>query len=1363
VPVVPAPNLALLRTKQHVTDLSLNVYVPPTIWSAQVNGAQANGSTSIAVDNVVNVRTPAKNMQVFFGTTPGASDLGEARWRSYAAPTLNVSIHNSDLGDDVYITVKEVIQPQSIHVGIVYGVGFGLDHLFEDNDIPYTDDNTNYPPLARCGTHCVIYLDPNTLLATGKFYSRSTGIAGATISSVLWSWRGGTVTAGSTVTAGTSGAPNQVTWNAPGDYYCSLTVTDNHGKTHTRFFVVMVRNPNSFLDTISYRKLEISTLEGDEAGVWSGTITVRSIAAISEFPKNALCVLSAVDRYGATQQSIGNELYRENIVMVGYIKSGSVKQDWIKGTVTFSLWNIAGVLSTLGELAGDLETPNPPNAVDPWHLLNGMTYNLAVHHLLVWHSTVSQLADVYLNLTNFTAEFVTLPEGAMSEQLTPICNSVSGRWGGTALGHLYFEPHPQLQPVSTRSTSYILAQNLTDLRDEVDFGDEPQNKIVSRIDFWGEDAAGTPFGSWAPPTPWSSGSPLTLNGIRIVDQANCNVLAGLYEAYKNLGFKQVILPWRGNYRIFDVFPAEPISVTAPPNKRNIAWAGMRFWINHVTYDFSKIGSGVLLVSTTVEMDIKGSLAIGQPEPPPGTVPPYPTVIPPPGTLPPVIWPGPTPFPPPPPNPPPNPTTVPGRGNLLYVSTHKGLACCKGAYGTTGLNGAPIWTNLSAQQITATVGTITQAGFTITGSGTQFLSQVAVGDRIIAVGIDATVTVIGGDTSLTVDVSATVGVGATFTLYHPNPVLAANVLSLVIRKFVVDPFSLSGDHFTAAWAMTDGGLYRITGLPNTPVWTLQLNLATAYALAGSPGIAGTQQLTYSLSANAMIPGFIATQLCVSNDYFSPRPFVYGADVWTIYSLDYGATWHCDSAKYLHFGGVIGSGNVSPWLYIAPSTHLGGVYYVGGNAPSGDQASGYYAAPYPSIARVPGNRGGAFPDFSAGMSIDVTPVFDIYRYFLIPYSDKSGVIYANDNRIYVFNGTPHSPGVAEIRRFDQAFNPIYSNGYTPPTGINIGDAGMGNINHLLTNMFNEDYGVGIAQLQIWFTKDLTASPPTWNGWTPPAVGARALNPINLFCVPIDKNLVYFTGAPVGGGFGLPCFTTDFGVAVFNDISKQGLPDSFDQVMGLSSTSQMDDSEIFIDFNYTDGSPVVPPNPLGSQGIDISHYQGAMDWAKAKANGVTFAFIKASEGTGVTDAQFAANWAGAKAQGISRGAYHYFINNLNPTTQANHFLSVLGSDHGELKMALDCEDTGSAVSAANIQTFLTVVEAALGYKPIIYTGSWWWNNTRFGGAQAWAKNHELWLAGSSIPTDWSDWKYNQYSTHGVGANYGATPGDIDLDKTK
>src|SRR6185295_7868151 len=80
---------------------------------------------------------------------------------------------------------------------------------------------------------------------------------------------------------------------------------------------------------------------------------------------------------------------------------------------------------------------------------------------------------------------------------------------------------------------------------------------------------------------------------------------------------------------------------------------------------------------------------------------------------------------------------------------------------------------------------------------------------------------------------------------------------------------------------------------------------------------------------------------------------------------------------------------------------------------------------------------------------------------------------------------------------------------------------------------------------------------------------------------------------------------------------------------------------------------------QGIDVSHYQGRIDWAALPAQGVDFAYIKASEGGDLRDDAFQANWAGARRAGIARGAYHYFTLCRPGAAQAANFIAAAPAD--------------------------------------------------------------------------------------------------------
>ncbi len=685
---------------------------------------------------------------------------------------------------------------------------------------------------------------------------------------------------------------------------------------------------------------------------------------------------------------------------------------------------------------------------------------------------------------------------------------------------------------------------------------------------------------------------------------------------------------------------------------------------------------------------------------------------------------------------------------------------------------PTWTNLSATKITATTGTVTQSAFAMTGSGTHFTTECVVGERIVGVGIDETITVISSDTSMTVDTSTTVGVGVTFTLFRPLAGLVAGAPgSLVIRWFVVDPFSLVGNHFTAKWVMTDSGLYRVTGLPDAPVWTQQLTLAQANTVAGNPlSVFTAIGLTWNFITSARKAGFIATQLIAyTNSNITWQGYTIGDQIsMTIYSLDYGVTWNCDNTKFIYYIGSLAGVSYKETIFLLASSHLDNVYFAG-NAdnsygyPAGDQTSyGFGVYPHATLMRAPGNRATAFPDFSRGMSgeSDGAGTNSSSR-VTIPYCDNAGSPYPNDDRLYLYK---YNIGTGAIKRFTSAFDPLWSAGYTLPTKVDIGDAAMSYIQWLSSNMWNEDYGVALDVSSLWFTSNLTGATPTWIHKQNPAIGSRILSPVNLFCVPADKSIVFFVGSRSSGGatsYGLPCLTTDFGATLI-DISGQISANGIDAVMQLTDVADMNDSQIWIDFYYT--GAIIPGG--SAAGIDVSHWQGTMNWATAKSAGVTFAFIKASQGAAYTDPQYATNITGAGAQSISRGSTHFYVAGVDPTAQANYFFSVAASAH-ELGWAVDIEEIDDATpnndTPANYKTFLDRMEVLTGQKITIYTRASYWN--LYVGSQVWSTNYPLWIASwadtITLPTGWTAATYWQYTSSLLGSTFGAASSFIDGDR--
>ncbi len=175
---------------------------------------------------------------------------------------------------------------------------------------------------------------------------------------------------------------------------------------------------------------------------------------------------------------------------------------------------------------------------------------------------------------------------------------------------------------------------------------------------------------------------------------------------------------------------------------------------------------------------------------------------------------------------------------------------------------------------------------------------------------------------------------------------------------------------------------------------------------------------------------------------------------------------------------------------------------------------------------------------------------------------------------------------------------------------------------------------------------------------------------------------------------------------------------------------------------------------KGIDVSEYQGDINWKAVADSGVVYCFVKATEGVESRDPMFARNWASMRTVGIIRSAYHFFIAKKDPKVQANNFLGLTRSlwDTNDLPPVLDLEKSyglspNEVIDKAGI--WLDTVEASIGRRPLVYTFPSFWNDA-LGNSQRLGANYRLWIAHYEtnnpwVPGGWKSWSFHQYSESG------------------
>jgi lysozyme len=124
-------------------------------------------------------------------------------------------------------------------------------------------------------------------------------------------------------------------------------------------------------------------------------------------------------------------------------------------------------------------------------------------------------------------------------------------------------------------------------------------------------------------------------------------------------------------------------------------------------------------------------------------------------------------------------------------------------------------------------------------------------------------------------------------------------------------------------------------------------------------------------------------------------------------------------------------------------------------------------------------------------------------------------------------------------------------------------------------------------------------------------------------------------------------------------------------------------------------LPPAVLDAI-IDVSHYNGAIDWPAVAAAGIALVFVKATQGTGFVDPAFARNRDGAAAAGLLVVSYH-FLDASDADEQAAHFLDVAGLARGQPAMI----DWETAAPAAAVVTFGQALAECAGRDPLAYYG--------------------------------------------------------------
>lgn len=186
---------------------------------------------------------------------------------------------------------------------------------------------------------------------------------------------------------------------------------------------------------------------------------------------------------------------------------------------------------------------------------------------------------------------------------------------------------------------------------------------------------------------------------------------------------------------------------------------------------------------------------------------------------------------------------------------------------------------------------------------------------------------------------------------------------------------------------------------------------------------------------------------------------------------------------------------------------------------------------------------------------------------------------------------------------------------------------------------------------------------------------------------------------------------------------------------------------------------------KGVDVSSYQGDIDWSILSSQGIDFAYIKATEGSSTVDRCFAANWKNASQTSLRIGAYHFFSFESSGENQAKLFTSTVEDVPKMLPPVIDVEFYGNFHGADDIdveavkkelRSMIDILTEHYGVKPIIYVSSETYNlivKDDFTDCGIWYRS-----VYGPVPKDvkWTIW---QYSNRHVLKGYNGSERYIDM----
>lgn len=612
MPIISAGDLDDLRTKNQKTQIYMSVLRPITLWSAVIDSSPTidKGETLIPFDGGSGLSFAAIEalQELWVGVGIGTDTIGRLRIKSINSSdggvtgTVVVARNTLDLLDNANLTFKHTY-PLKPKYPLISGPPSSAVFL-KDGDIPYSDQNDDTLPVVIAGENRAGFIDDTLgyFEITSQLPDSYVTKSGATITSYSAS---AYPTTGVTISINAGSGVGFIRFATAGIYWVKWTVTDSNGKTQSSYRWYYAHNTGVNDTHYPETYFDINQISGDwQRGGWETGITVNDNATLADIPDKTGVILWQVASYNGVVKNITFLPDNSNTIVSGNVRKEKLERDIGNDSedVDFQIVTLDALLRNHYMFSVSLAARETPTE---WYEYNAnLTIPQALHHFWRWHSTLFEIADVFLGDNTLGRAYAELEDGTLYSMADDLARNKGIRAHVVCDkgNRVHLCPDIQLLTDGERAVLPVV-QSITseDISGDMTLIREPYNRTAFvKTSGFSFDKTFSSTGCPDPPCP--NVAPLCASapgdmpddeGANIVDfdrqvfedQSHCDALAGRFFAQVNNRYPELRINFPGNYLgVLDVMLPEfwQIDLDATDFIREILWVNKNLICRSIT-------------------------------------------------------------------------------------------------------------------------------------------------------------------------------------------------------------------------------------------------------------------------------------------------------------------------------------------------------------------------------------------------------------------------------------------------------------------------------------------------------------------------------------------------------------------------------------------------------------------------------------------------------------------------------------------------------------------------------------------------------------------------------------------------------------